>query len=351
MGATSASAPTSTSTSNPPTLTTDIALKLRIANGTHTALAHVMALSGLTRTDVLSADHDTTTNEHSKVLVRYIDSLFHQQIKEALKVTGNTTTTNESALVASPSSIEIVEADAVYEDWRQRLLHGHFGLSTFFITQNGASKGGIRLGPTIIDLIQAGKPITCSTVFAVAALLRFLTPTNNQASHINRNGIYKGWLDTNKSIDAAVAATDTNTNTTTTTNDTVVYADGLSYNLKEQWYEFRCTNRVDDDDELTGSFDGCTKTLVGCLGSRNAQHSQPIACQYNIHLYLIEKECGNLSIVKNTPAYQVFLKAVSTVYASMISNTNDDTENGKMMAILKEMDVDADCESLASYVS
>merc|ERR1712238_9654 len=58
---TATSAPTSTSTSNPPTLTTDIALKLRIANGTHTALAHVMALSGLTRTDVLS---EHTTNEH-----------------------------------------------------------------------------------------------------------------------------------------------------------------------------------------------------------------------------------------------------------------------------------------------
>ena len=64
---------------------------------------------------------------------------------------------------------------------------------------------------------------------------------------------------------------------------------------------------------------------------------------------MIEKECGNLSIVKNTPAYQVFLKAVSTVYANMISNTNDDHDNGKMMTILKEMDVDADCESLVDH--
>mmetsp|Transcript_16253 Transcript_16253/g.18775 ORF Transcript_16253/g.18775 Transcript_16253/m.18775 type:complete len:483 (-) Transcript_16253:363-1811(-) len=337
-------------------LTTDIALKLRIANGTHTALAHVMALSGITMTDVLSDHHTTTNGNNSKVLVRYIDSFFHQQIKEALKEKGKTTptttttTNNNESAVASPSSIE-VEADAVYEDWRKRLLHGNFGLSTFFITQNGASKGGIRLGPTIRDLIQAGKPITCSTVFAVAALLRFLTPTKYTHSFENK-GIYKGWLD-NKSIDAAVAATDTNTdantNTTTPTDGTVVYADGLSYNLKERWYEFRCTNMVTDDDELTGTFDGCTKNLVDCLGSRWG--SQPIDFQYNIHLYLIDKECGNLSMVKKTPAYHVFLKAVATVYANMISHTtnNEDNNDGNMMAILKEMDVDANCESLVDH--
>jgi hypothetical protein len=36
----------------------------------------------------------------------------------------------------------------------QRLLHGYFGMSTFFITQNGAAKGGIRFSPTLIALIQ-----------------------------------------------------------------------------------------------------------------------------------------------------------------------------------------------------
>eukprot|EP00751_Fragilariopsis_kerguelensis_P000487 CAMPEP_0170830458 /NCGR_PEP_ID=MMETSP0733-20121128/49310_1 /TAXON_ID=186038 /ORGANISM="Fragilariopsis kerguelensis, Strain L26-C5" /LENGTH=319 /DNA_ID=CAMNT_0011195699 /DNA_START=18 /DNA_END=975 /DNA_ORIENTATION=+ len=249
-------------------LTTDIALKLRIANGTHTALAHVMALSGITMTDVLSDHHTTTNGNNSKVLVRYIDSFFHQQIKEALKEKGKTTptttttTNNNESAVASPSSIEekltlsmrIGGNDycMVILDYRPSLLPKMVPPKvTFFITQNGASKGGIRLGPTIRDLIQAGKPITCSTVFAVAALLRFLTPTKYTHSFENK-GIYKGWLD-NKSIDAAVAATDTNTdantNTTTPTDGTVVYADGLSYNLKERWYEFRCTNLATDDDE------------------------------------------------------------------------------------------------------
>lgn len=41
-----------------------------------------------------------------------------------------------------------------------RLVHAHFGLSAFFITQNGAAKGGIRIAPTIADLVNNGKVST-----------------------------------------------------------------------------------------------------------------------------------------------------------------------------------------------
>jgi mannitol-1-phosphate/altronate dehydrogenase len=51
-------------------LQADIALKLRVANGTHTAAAHVMALLKLTMTDALSADNDT-----AKLLMLYLDTL------------------------------------------------------------------------------------------------------------------------------------------------------------------------------------------------------------------------------------------------------------------------------------
>jgi len=111
-----------------------------------------------------------------------------------------------------------------------------------------------------------------------------------------------------------------------------------------------------DDDQTTGSLESCRKHLVCCLGdchhnSSNGRNSQiqPIDCQYDIHLYLIEKDCGNLSIVKQTPAYMVFVKAVSTVYAKMISNNEDGDDNDgdvNMIAILKEMDLDSNCESL-----
>jgi mannitol-1-phosphate/altronate dehydrogenase len=113
-------------------LSCDIALKLRVANGTHTAAAHVMALVGLTMTDALSSKSDGGAT----LILDYLDALFQTQI-----------------LPAATPDYGKAETKAVYEDWRRRLCHAHFGLSTFFITQNGAAKGGIRIAPTIRSLL------------------------------------------------------------------------------------------------------------------------------------------------------------------------------------------------------
>ena len=166
---------------NPADLQADLALKLRIANGTHTALAHVMALLQITMTDTLAQyDIDTTTTTTANTatsvastLMAYVDALVEDQILPAAVGTG----------VARS-----VDAQAVWDDWRQRLTHAHFGLSTFFITQNGPAKGGIRLGPTIVDLLNlnsssrqysaggmesdGGGGITVTMAYALAALLR-----------------------------------------------------------------------------------------------------------------------------------------------------------------------------------
>jgi len=169
----------------PQKLKADIALKLRVANGTHTAVAHVMALSLLTTTASLSPPLQTnttttsTTNDYSKLLLQYLDSLVTHQI-----------------LPAAHESYGTEETMAVYNDWRGRLIHPNFGLSTFFVTQNGAAKGGIRLGPTVCDLVMGGKNVTCATVFALAAILRFVTPaitcTMNTATSTSKdNGIYQ----------------------------------------------------------------------------------------------------------------------------------------------------------------
>lgn len=122
---------------------------------------------------------------------------------------------------------------------------------------------------------------------------------------------------------------------------------------------------VDDNEELTGMFDdGGQKNLISRLHdcchhndhvhSRDTKQTSPIDCQYIIHLYFIDKECGNLSMWEKTPAYQVFVKDVATVYENMISNTHNNdgyknNNNRNMMGILKEMDVDVDCESLADH--
>lgn len=116
-------------------LSGDIALKLRVANGTHTAAAHLMALRKILMTDKLSSQSD-----EAALIMAYLDALFKNQI-----------------LPAAEKLYGMEETKAVYEDWRGRLIHAHFGLSTFFITQNGAAKGGIRLGPTIRSLFDQQK--------------------------------------------------------------------------------------------------------------------------------------------------------------------------------------------------
>jgi mannitol-1-phosphate/altronate dehydrogenase len=117
-------------------LSCDIALKLQVANGTHTAAAHVMALVGLTMTDALSSKSPSG----GALILNYLDALFQTQI-----------------LPAATPEYGQAETKAVYDDWRLRLCHAHFGLSTFFITQNGAAKGGIRIAPTIRSLLAHQK--------------------------------------------------------------------------------------------------------------------------------------------------------------------------------------------------
>ena len=112
----------------PNELSNDISLKLRVANGTHTALAHAMALSSHPNTDTLS----------STPFLLYLDDLYVTQILPA----------------ALNDGIDETETNNTWLDWRQRVQHPHFGLSTFFITQNGAAKGGIRFGPTVKALVD-----------------------------------------------------------------------------------------------------------------------------------------------------------------------------------------------------
>ena len=115
-------------------LQSDVQLKLRIANATHTAIAHAMALSKLTMTQVLSNQDNNTPTTH--ILLSYLDTIFTRGIYTALQP-------------YHPDE----ELYSVYQDWKHRLTHAHFGLSTFFITQNGPAKCGIRIGPTLIELI------------------------------------------------------------------------------------------------------------------------------------------------------------------------------------------------------
>jgi len=324
-------------------LDADIALKLRVANGTHTGIAHVMALCGLLMTDALNVgqslsqsqsvgsnddDDDYVNNSAastSSLLMNYLDSLFQHQILKAVE--GNNTgdlgdTTTE-------------DVQAVYDDWRGRLMHAHFGLSTFFITQNCAAKGGIRLGPTIVDLLKCGEDVKCSTIFALAAILRFLTPATTAVpgSGSGNGGIYRGWLDkTKRSISDAEKGSDESSADTGTTE----YADGLSYNLQQGWYEFRCVCNI----QHVGREE--PQQLPVVLGSFPTT-MQPCDYEDVVRGYLLKSDGGNLSSLASDPSTKekldVVVRSVATIYARMVAGDG-------MLELLKELPLRSSCEIL-----
>jgi hypothetical protein len=279
----------------------DMALKLRIANGTHTALAHVLALKSILNTNDIVDQKDNhlgkAADPRNTVFNDYLDSLVDCQISP-VAIARN---------IADPEEIQLV-----WQDWRRRLRHKYFGLSTFFITQNGAAKAGIRLAPTVADLIQArgaertpgesqAKPtlLSVTMAFAWAALLRFLTPVQMNSDN-PLNGVYTGWLHGFQSLMLTKTAGS-------------LYADGLRYSLQEGWYEFRCDCKISVRDREE------TKSVSDWLGGYS-KPQQPEAYVEIIRAYLMEeKNGGKLAHVAETKSFNAFLYAIATMYARMVA--------------------------------
>lgn len=302
---------------NPKDLESDIALKLRVANGTHTAVAHSMALLSLVNTEALGS-----SSPSSEVLLSYLDSLYRTQIRPA----------------AANDGISVEEADATWDDWRRRLQHPHFGLSTFFIAQNGAAKCGIRLGPTIRGLAATGDgALRVSMAFAAAAILRFLTPASTddgragkfgrRIDEAKRRGVCLGWLD-------AGQETNDDRSAARSLSDTVTYADGLRYNLGEGWYEFKCDCPIaapadDSDGPKQG---GQTIALPEALSNLNAA-SQPRICEIVVRSYLVNSQGGDLQSLldaKGKGELDTFVTAVSKLYTRMVGGDS-------VLLLLQEM--------------
>jgi hypothetical protein len=218
----------------------------------------------------------------AKALLQYIQALVKDQI-----------------LPAAVNVATKVDAKSAWKDWLQRLTHAHFGLSTFFITQNGAAKGGIRLGPTVIDLIQSNdsenSPLTVTMAFAFAALLRWLTP--DPATQAPADGqIYRGLLPFSSP----------------TGTGTVAYADGLRHNFREGWYEFKCICSVRDPKSTTSC------NLADWLASLRRSVYQPSAYVPVVQAYLESPDGGNQYGVSATTAFGELCQAVATLYARMV---------------------------------
>jgi len=171
------------------------------------------------------------------------------------------------------------------------------------------------------------QPITCSTAFALAAVLRFLTPAERVLA---KNNVYRGWFD--KSQRHAINAGTVNGNESTT-----VYADGLSYNLEEGWYEFRCTCNMIVPSIMKGE-----RSLPELLGSF-ATSQQPFCYEHVVRAYLTKKDGGDLSELADhhstKDAFTKIVKAVSCLYARMVAGDG-------LLDILSKLSLDESCDSL-----
>jgi hypothetical protein len=319
----------------------DVALKLRIANGTHTAIAHALALLGLLNTNVLSktgADDDNDNNDNDNdnngaVFMNYLDALVEEQIMSVYYKT-NTTNDNNNDNNNDNDNDNLEEARRVWDDWRRRLMHPHFGLSSFFITQNGTAKGGIRWGPTVVDICMASRgnetPPQVALALAYAILLRWLTPlpnndnnssssssSNSKNTNTNTNGIYRGWLD---SVDPTTvpAAPNTDDDDDNDSTNVLEYADGLRYDLIHGWYEFKCP------------LPALVTQLQACAASPSSSQ-QPSDCIQAVQTYLLSPDGGNLVDIAETPAFTDLVNAIAVLYARLIAGDG-------LLGLMKELD-------------
>jgi hypothetical protein len=190
----------------------DHLLKLCIANGIHTSMVYLMALCRLKNTkDCL---------QHT-IILEYLDQLFEADILPGLVKRG----------------IEKQFAVEVYEEWIERLKHPHFGIDTFFVSQNAISKYGIRVFSSIVSNLYCGarnnddgyKP-SPFMAFSTAVLLRYLTPVQPGFEATSRGNVFVGQLDSIKEHAPLYNLKDEKTWT---------YVSGLTANIATGIYQFR----------------------------------------------------------------------------------------------------------------
>eukprot|EP00443_Scrippsiella_acuminata_P000994 CAMPEP_0115296934 /NCGR_PEP_ID=MMETSP0270-20121206/67491_1 /TAXON_ID=71861 /ORGANISM="Scrippsiella trochoidea, Strain CCMP3099" /LENGTH=951 /DNA_ID=CAMNT_0002714581 /DNA_START=86 /DNA_END=2941 /DNA_ORIENTATION=- len=156
--------------SKPKLLELDIALKLRIANGLHTAMVYAMSLGRIFQTDGCIGHPD---------ILPYLEQLFERDIAHA----------------CTELSMPRLQVTPVFGEWMSRLQHPHFGLGCLFVCQNAMQKMGIRLLPSVKATLAAGEEPSLFMVFALAVILRFLTPVGEQTKLSEQPPVFVGYLD------------------------------------------------------------------------------------------------------------------------------------------------------------
>ena len=216
-------------------LQADIGLKLRVCNGTHSPLAALLAITGYRTTSMLSSA-DVTAKKRSELTMNFLDCLFESSI--------------QPGCVASFKQVSEGDIKSCYSSWRERLLHPDFGLSSYFICQNAATKVSLRLSPTINSVDRV--PVSCA--LAIAFMLRYLTPCDDR--EVTSDGKYRGA----SLLDAASPPSDAGEE----------YAPGLWCGVEGKYYDFKC-------DCVLEMKDGSEVPLPTALMSSTKQGSHSVA--------------------------------------------------------------------------
>lgn len=98
-------------------------------------------------------------------------------------------------------------------------------------------------------------------------------------------------------------------------NGNIEYADGLRYNLCENWYEFRCSCIVLDD--------GRERNLADWLGVDGSEDIARIA-----RAYLVAEQGGNLPVEGLDP----LVNSIASLYRQMV---DPDTDLLKMLGAMQ----------------
>ena len=155
----------------PNQLALDIQLKLRVANGLHSAMVYAMALGRQPTTDLCA--------QTNSPILPYLEQLFERDVVH----------------MTSELGCERAVVTPVYTEWMTRLQHRHFGLCCFFVSQNAMQKLGIRLLPSIKATLLAAEAPSDFMAFSIAAMLRFLTPMGEQTRLGEGRPVFVGKLD------------------------------------------------------------------------------------------------------------------------------------------------------------
>mmetsp|Transcript_41549 Transcript_41549/g.60932 ORF Transcript_41549/g.60932 Transcript_41549/m.60932 type:complete len:704 (+) Transcript_41549:1403-3514(+) len=146
--------------------------------------------------------------------------------------------------------------------------------------------------------------------FAVAAILRFLTPSPCEVSRpATTHGVYRGWLDgankesSSPKSDAFVTA----------------YADGMHFDLKQGWYEFKTTCLVQTISRNNVAHRKNDNLIVLADALALFEHpQQPTMYVDIIRAYLTSGQGGMMQDVSDD-ILDTFARAVAILYARMIS--------------------------------